>query len=161
MLGIEMFLRVIPESVRFMILVTDPRNETVREIIKVDSRRLRGDTSVIFHACSHRTGHAVGSRQAKPPVLPTPTHRQKKPLIVEVVDNVVSQKCASKASVEQVEKAPMPQPQQPHGSPAQQVVEQIIAVPAGSQKRTKWFCEALNQITMRQCSSVWMRRSQL
>ena len=31
----RMFLREKPESVRFMILVTDPRNETTREIIQV------------------------------------------------------------------------------------------------------------------------------
>ena len=73
-------------------------------------------------------------RQAKPPVLLPPWQRQKKPLIVEVVDNDVPQECVSKANVEQVDKAETQKPQQHHSTPAQQVVEQIIASPAESEQ---------------------------
>ena len=67
-------------------------------------------------------------------MLLAPWQRQKKPLIVEVVDNDVPQECVSKANVEQVDKAETQKPQQHHSTPAQQVVEQIIAVPAGSEQ---------------------------
>ena len=86
-----MFLREKPETVRFMIFVTDPRNECTRKIPKVT----RDDTEAIPLSYMTRAPievvprrgwakHLV-SRQTRPPVLPT-AQRQKKPLVVEVVD---------------------------------------------------------------------------
>ena len=87
----RMFLREKPQSVRFMIIVTDARNESTCEIIKVT----RDVTETTPLSCLARaplelvprpgwTKH-LASKPIKPPVLPTP-QRQKKPLTVEVVD---------------------------------------------------------------------------
>ena len=106
------FFREKTESVRFMILVTDPRNETLREIIKV-TRDVSEEIPLTYLMRAPielvtRLGSAkhISPKQAKPPMLPTPQQRQKKPLIVAVVDNDVPRECVSKANVKQVDKAP-------------------------------------------------------
>ena len=139
----RMFLREKPESVRFMIIVTDSRSESSREIIKVTrdvteatllSKMARAPIELVPRL--GWTKH-LASQPIMPLVLPTP-QRQKKPLIVEVVDaendkvvgvayaendkvvgvvnaenDKVPQECVSKADVEHVTEAP-PQHQPQH-----------------------------------------------
>ena len=85
--ALRMSLREKPESVRFVIIVTDPRNVFTRGIIKV-SRDL---TEVTHPTYSARAPLELVPRRGWPTHLvtkpnrpPTP-QREKKPLIVEVV----------------------------------------------------------------------------
>ena len=100
------FLREKPESAKFMVIVTDTRNVSTREIIKA-SRDITETTPLTYLA---RAPLEVAPRQPiKPPVLPTP-QREKKPLIVETAESEKdeidknSSNEASSAKVDEVDK---------------------------------------------------------
>ena len=74
----RIFLREKPENVRFMIIVTDTRNESTREIIKVSrneteatplSYLARAPIELVPRPCGSKH---LASRQIRPPVMPTP-----------------------------------------------------------------------------------------
>ena len=74
----RMFLRERPQSVKFMVILTDPRNVSTREIIKV-SRDVTEATPLTYLARAPlelvpRPGWSehLTSRPSKPPVLPMP-----------------------------------------------------------------------------------------
>ena len=126
-----------------MIIVTGPYNESTREIIKV-TRDVTEATPLSYLARARIelvprpgwTKHLV-SRPIRSLVLPTP-QRQKKSLIVDVVDpenDKVPRECLSKASAEQVTQAPpQQQPQQHSASAGTEVVNEP---PAPVQQRTE------------------------
>ena len=97
----RMFLRERPQSVKFMVIVTDPRNVSTREIIKV-SRDVTEATPLAYLAraplelvpCPGWSEHLT-SIPIKPPVLLLP-RREKKPLIVETVGSAAINKNRSK-----------------------------------------------------------------
>ena len=126
-----------------MIIVTGPHYESTRAIIKV-TRDVTEATPLSYLARARIelvprpgwTRHLV-SRPIRSLVLPTP-QRQKKSLIVEVVDaenDKVPRECLSKASAEQVTQAPpQQQPQQHSASAGTEVVNEP---PAPVQQRTE------------------------
>ena len=90
----RMFLREKPVSVKFMVVVTDPRNESTSEIIKVShsitettplTHLVRAPLELVYRV---QAGQSIrlASRPIQPSVLPTP-QREKKPLIVETVES--------------------------------------------------------------------------
>ena len=98
------FLREKLESVKFMVIVTDPRNVSSREIIKVS----RDVTEALPLKCLARAPlELVPFQLIKSPVLPTP-RREKKPLIVETVesekDEVVGHDHDDRAKVDEIDK---------------------------------------------------------
>ena len=84
----RMFLREKAESAKFVVIVTDPRNVSTREIIKV-SRDIT-EATLLTHL-ARAPLELVPRQPIKPPVLPTP-RREKKPLIVETVESVAIDK---------------------------------------------------------------------
>ena len=88
----RMVLRDRPQSVKFMLIVTDPPNVSTREIIKI-SREFTEITALSYGArvplesvpCPGWPQH-MKSNPTKPPVLPTP-RRENKTLIVETDEN--------------------------------------------------------------------------
>ena len=87
----RMFLREKLVSVKFMVIVTDPRNESTHEIFKVYGD-ITETTPLTYLARAllelvPRPGWSqhFASRPIKPPELPTP-QREKKPLIAETIE---------------------------------------------------------------------------
>ena len=79
----RMFLREKPESLKFMVIVTDPRNLSTREVIKVFRDITEGLPLTYLARASLEF---LPLQPIKPPVLPTPP-REKKRLIVEAVES--------------------------------------------------------------------------
>ena len=75
-------LREKPESVKFMVIVTDPRNLSTRVVIEV-SRDITEASPWTYWA--HAPLELVPLQPMKPPVLPT-SRRDKKRMIVETVE---------------------------------------------------------------------------
>ena len=97
-----MFLREKPESAKFVVIVTDPRNVSTCEVIKV-SRDITEATPLTHLA---RAPLELAPRQPiEPPVLPTP-RREKKSWIVETVESIAIDKTRSnEASSVKVDKS--------------------------------------------------------
>ena len=85
-----MLLREKLVSVNFMVIVTDPRNESTREIIKVscevtDKASDPCDASTSRVSTASRLVKAFGIETDQATCVVNNSHREKKPLIVEVV----------------------------------------------------------------------------